>query len=107
MSRQSRETGIMLPIEVMFGTRKATAFKCNHGEMAMNKDQIEGKFDQLNGKIKSVWGRLSDNDIALAKGNRDQFFGKLQETYGIAKEDAQKRLNELEKSCGCGSNKTT
>ncbi len=66
----------------------------------MNKDQIEGKFTELSGKIKETWGRLSDDDVALYEGKRDQFFGKLQTTYGIAKEDAQKRLDELEKSCG-------
>jgi uncharacterized protein YjbJ (UPF0337 family) len=65
----------------------------------MNQDQIQGKFDQLKGKIKETWGRLSDDDIALANGKRDQFLGKLKETYGLTVEDAQKRLSELELSC--------
>ena len=64
----------------------------------MNQDQIQGKFEQIKGKIKETWGRLSDDDIALYNGKRDQFFGKLQLTYGIAKEDAQKRLDEFEKT---------
>jgi len=64
----------------------------------MNQDQIQGKFEQIKGKIKEAWGRLSDDDIALYNGKRDQFFGKLQLTYGIAKEDAQKRLDEFEKT---------
>ena len=66
----------------------------------MNKDQLEGKVDQLGGKIKEMWGRLSDDDIALVNGKREQFFGKLQETYGLAKEEAEKQLHELEKACG-------
>ena len=65
--------------------------------------QTQVKVDQLNTKIKQVWGRLSDADIALAKGQKDQFFSKLKEVYGLSKEDAQKRLGEIEKSCGCGS----
>jgi uncharacterized protein YjbJ (UPF0337 family) len=69
----------------------------------MNQDQVKGTATQLSGKIKETWGRLSDDDIALANGQRDQFFGKLQQTYGIAKEDAQKRLAELEKACNCSS----
>ena len=71
----------------------------------MNQDQVEGKLGQLTGKIKETWGKLSDNDIALVNGKREQFFGKLQELYGLNKEDAEKRFNELEKSCGCSSNK--
>jgi len=69
----------------------------------MNQDQMQGKFDQLKGKIKETWGRLSDDDIALANGKQEQFFGKLKETYGLSLEDAQKRFAELEKSCGCTS----
>jgi len=71
----------------------------------MNQDQIQGKLTQLRGKIKETWGRLSDDDIALADGKRDQFFGKLQTVYGLNKEDAQKRFDELEKSCSNNSNK--
>jgi len=71
----------------------------------MNQDQIQGKFEQLSGKIKETWGKLSSDDIALANGKRDQFLGKLQQVYGLAKEDAEKRYSELEKSCGCSSNK--
>lgn len=65
----------------------------------MNQAQIKGKFDQLSGKIKETWGRLSADDIALANSKRDQFFGKVEEIYGTTKEEAQKRLTELEKAC--------
>ena len=71
----------------------------------MNQDQMQGKFTQLSGTIKETWGRLSDNDIALANGKVDQFLGKLQETYGLSKEEAQKRFSELEKTCCSGSDK--
>ena len=69
----------------------------------MNEEWIAGKGEQLSGKIKETWGRLSSNDIALVNGQREQFFGKLKEVYGLSKEDAQKKLGEIEKSCGCGS----
>ena len=68
-----------------------------------NVDPTQGKNDQLSAKIKQTWGRFSDADIALAKTQKDQFFAKLKDTYGLSKEDAQKRLGEMEKSCGCGS----
>ncbi|MBY0407541.1 MAG: CsbD family protein [Rickettsiales bacterium] len=66
----------------------------------MNKDTMEGKFEQFKGKIKETWGRLTDDEIALFNGKKDQFFGKVQEKYGVAKEEAQKRMDELKKSCG-------
>jgi uncharacterized protein YjbJ (UPF0337 family) len=79
----------------------------------MNQDQMQGKFKQLRGKIKETWGRLSDDDVALANGKMDQFLGKVQQTYGLTKEAAQKRYDEIAKSvgsnadtCGVGSEKT-
>jgi len=66
----------------------------------MNKDQAEGNWTQLKGKVKETWGKLTDDDIALLNGKSQQFFGKLQEKHGIAKEQAEKQLKEFEKSCG-------
>ena len=71
----------------------------------MNQDQAQGKLTQLNGKIKETWGKLTDNDLALLDGKRDQFLGKVQEAYGLSKEDAEKRFGEMEKACGCNTNK--
>jgi len=56
----------------------------------MNRDQIEGKWKQLKGSVKVQWGKLTDDDLDQIKGNRDQFAGKLQERYGLAKDEAQK-----------------
>lgn len=66
----------------------------------MNKEQADGKVTQLKGKIKETWGKLTDNDITLLDGQRDQFLGKLKEHYGLAKEDAEKKIAALEASCG-------
>lgn len=73
----------------------------------MDKDQAQGNWEQFKGKVKKTWGKLTDNDIALLDGNRQEFFGKVQENYGIAKEEAEKQMKEFEKSCGnCYSNKS-
>ena len=69
----------------------------------MNKEQVEGKFDQLKGKMKETWGKLTDNDFTLYDGKRDQFLGKLKEHYGLAKEDAELKIKALEDACCCGS----
>jgi uncharacterized protein YjbJ (UPF0337 family) len=65
----------------------------------MNKEQADGKATQLKGKIKETWGKLTDNDITLLDGKRDQFLGKLKEHYGLAKEDAEKKVAALESAC--------
>lgn len=65
----------------------------------MNKDQINGKFEQLKGEIKKTWGKLTDDEIMLYNGKQDLFFGKLKERYGLAKEAAEQRIKELEKAC--------
>src|SRR5947208_569326 len=72
-------------------------------ENDMNKDQVEGKWEQLKGEIKKTWGNLSDDELAYYNGNRQKFLGIVQEKYGIAQEQAEKRLAELEKNCGCSS----
>jgi len=72
----------------------------------MNHEIIQGKLGQLHGKIKEAWGRLSDDDIALVDGKKEQFLGKVQEVYGLTKEAAQKRLDEMSKSCSPDSPKS-
>lgn len=66
----------------------------------MNWDQAEGKWKQMKGSIKQQWGKLSDNDLTVIGGSRDKFVGKLQERYGIAKEEAQKQADDWLKTVG-------
>lgn len=46
----------------------------------------------MKGKVKEKWGKLNDDDLNVINGKRDQLIGKLQERYGIAKEEAEKEL---------------
>ncbi|MBI3802981.1 MAG: CsbD family protein [Nitrospirae bacterium] len=62
----------------------------------MNSDQIEGNWKQFKGKIKEKWGKLTDDDIQVISGKRDTLIGKLQERYGIAKEEAEAQLKAFE-----------
>src|SRR5262245_51585085 len=52
-----------------------------HGRQAMNWDQIQGSWKQFTGKLKSKWGKLTDDDLTLIGGKKDQLLGKLQERY--------------------------
>jgi uncharacterized protein YjbJ (UPF0337 family) len=67
-------------------------------EMAMNWEQIEGKWNQYAGKVQEKWGKLTDSDLQTMHGKREQLVGKIQERYGIAKEEAQKQVEEYFKS---------
>src|SRR5690349_458966 len=65
-----------------------------NGRRKMNWDQIEGKWSQFKGSIKQQWGKITDDDLDYIAGTRDKFVGKLQERYGLAKEDAQRKADE-------------
>ena len=64
----------------------------------MNWDQMAGKWKQVRGAARQKWGKLTDDDFEQIAGNRDKFVGILQERYGIAKDEAQKRADEWAKS---------
>lgn len=59
----------------------------------MNWDQMEGKWKQAKGSIKEKWGKLTDDDLDVIAGKKDQLVGKIQERYGITKEEAQKQVD--------------
>ncbi len=61
----------------------------------MNKDQIEGKWKQLQGTVKEKWGKLTDDDLTVIGGKKDVLVGKIQERYGSTKEEAQKEADEF------------
>jgi uncharacterized protein YjbJ (UPF0337 family) len=69
-----------------------------HEEHAMNSDQISGNWKQLTGKVKEQWGKLTDDDLTTVEGKRDQLVGRIQERYGIAKEQAEEEVSRWEKS---------
>jgi uncharacterized protein YjbJ (UPF0337 family) len=61
----------------------------------MNTDQAAGKWKQIKGKVREKWGDLTDDDLQRAAGGREQFVGLLQERYGMAKEQAEKQVDEM------------
>lgn len=62
----------------------------------MNWDQIEGKWTNFKGQVREKWGKLTDDDIDVIAGNRDKLRGKIQERYGLAKENAEEQLRKFE-----------
>ena len=60
----------------------------------MNWDQIEGKWKQFQGKVLEKWGELTNDDLDQIAGKRDQLIGKVQEKYGMAKEAAEREVDD-------------
>ncbi|MBP0615822.1 CsbD family protein [Jiella mangrovi] len=60
----------------------------------MNWDQIEGKWKQFRGNAKQQWGKLTDDDLDQIDGNKDILAGKIQEQYGIEKEEAHRQIDD-------------
>ena len=62
----------------------------------MNNDRIECRWKQLKGKVKEQWGKLTDDDLLEIEGRRDQLVGKIQARYGITKEEAEAQVGTWE-----------
>ena len=60
----------------------------------MNSDVFEGKWKQLKGSVKQRWGKLTDDDLTTMTGKKDELIGKIQERYGLTREQAQKEADE-------------
>jgi uncharacterized protein YjbJ (UPF0337 family) len=65
-------------------------------EDAVNWEQTKGKWNQTKGAVKKQWGKLTDDDLTVIAGQRDQLVGKIQERYGIEKEEADKQVKTWE-----------
>ena len=63
----------------------------------MNQDIFEGKWEELKGKMKKSWGKLTDDDLEEIKGNQQEIYGKLQQHYGYTKEQAENAIRDLQK----------
>jgi uncharacterized protein YjbJ (UPF0337 family) len=61
----------------------------------MNQDIAQGNWKQLSGKIKQKWGKLTDDDLLKAKGDKEYLVGRLHEQYGIAKDKVEDELQSL------------
>jgi uncharacterized protein YjbJ (UPF0337 family) len=64
----------------------------------MNEDKIKGQWKQLAGKLKTKWGKLTDDDLQVADGNAEYLAGKIQERYGIARDEAERQIRDFDRS---------
>lgn len=61
----------------------------------MNWDIIKGNWKQLKGDVKSKWGELTDDEVDKAEGDREKLAGLIQERYGVAKDEAERQIDEF------------
>jgi len=61
----------------------------------MNWDTIQGNWKQMKGSVQSEWGKLTDDEIDQAAGDRQVLVGKIQEQYGIAKDEAERQVDDF------------
>ena len=66
------------------------------GDGFMNWDRIQGRWQQTKGTIREQWGKLTDDDLDIIAGKRDQLVGLLQRRYGATREDIERQVREFE-----------
>jgi uncharacterized protein YjbJ (UPF0337 family) len=62
-------------------------------EVTMNWQSVEGQWKQVRAQLKSKWAKLTDDDLKNLEAKREAIAGKLQERYGIVKDDAERQLD--------------
>ncbi len=60
----------------------------------MNWNQVEGEWKQIKGHVKTAWGKLTDNDLTQLDGKKETLMGKIQERYGVARDEAEKQIDD-------------
>ncbi len=60
----------------------------------MNSDRMQGSWEQVKGNVQKMWGKLTNDDLDVIEGDRKLLAGKIQERYGIAKDEADKQIDE-------------
>ncbi|HVJ65040.1 MAG TPA: CsbD family protein [Bdellovibrionota bacterium] len=61
----------------------------------MNKEILKGNWQEMKGKIRETWGKLTDDEVDQIEGNYDQLVGRLRQRYGLTVEESQKRVNDF------------
>ena len=64
----------------------------------MDWNRVEGNWKQLKGKVKEQWGKLTDDDLDVIAGRRDQLLGRIQQRHGLAKDEADRQVRGWERS---------
>jgi uncharacterized protein YjbJ (UPF0337 family) len=64
----------------------------------MNWDRVEGNWKTFKGQVKQQWGKLTDDDLDVIAGKREELVGRIQNAYGMSRDDADRQIREWEKN---------
>jgi uncharacterized protein YjbJ (UPF0337 family) len=64
----------------------------------MNWDIVEGNWKQFKGRIQAYWGNLTSDQLESIAGKRTELAGKIQESYGVGKDEAETQIKAFEES---------
>lgn len=60
----------------------------------MNREQVQGAWNELKGKVRTKWSKLTDSDIEAIRGKTDELVGRIQKTYGLKKDQVERDVDE-------------
>jgi len=66
----------------------------------MDWDRISGNWEQWKGRIRERWGRLTDDHLDVIAGRRERLSGRIQEIYGLSREETERQLRNWERNAG-------
>lgn len=71
----------------------------------MNWDQVKGNWKEFRGKVQERWGKITNDDLDVIDGRREQLAGRIQQIYGKTKEEAEREIDRFTSDCGCDKDK--
>jgi uncharacterized protein YjbJ (UPF0337 family) len=61
----------------------------------MNEDTLKGQWTQIKGRVREQWGKLTNDDLDQIQGRAEQLIGKVQERYGIQRDEAKRQVDDF------------
>jgi uncharacterized protein YjbJ (UPF0337 family) len=90
-SKKCRERNLVSYSAFTFQLLKVT--QLNIKSVPMNWDRVEGNWTEFKGKVQQKWGKLTNDDLEVVKGKRNELSGRLQQRYGYAKDQAEREID--------------
>lgn len=91
-------TAIVIALGVAPVMSLSTAAHAEEGKVIPSWDRVKGNWNKYAGQVRQQWGKLTDDDITVINGQRQELVGRLQIRYGLAKEEAEKQVEQWEKT---------
>lgn len=63
--------------------------------MNSTNDKIKGNWNELKGKMKQEFAKLTDNDLMYVEGKEDELMGRLQKGLGKTKDEVNTIIDRL------------